>query len=104
MKPAGIALTVFAIILGLAKFTQVYIGQGHVHTYAAATVAVLIGVMALWILRINAAARMRGLTYGKLIWGLGKANIELDRKILAEIAVHDSQGFDAVVEAVKSHL
>ena len=55
----------------------------------------------LWIVRINAAARMRGLRYGEFIHGLKKANIELDRKMLAEMAVADPAGFDAVVEEVK---
>ncbi len=58
----------------------------------------------LWITRLNAATRMRGVAYSRFIHALGKANIELDRKVLAEMAVHDPQGFDAVVEAVKSHL
>ena len=55
----------------------------------------------LWIIRINAAVRERGLRYSELIAGLKKANIELDRKMLAEMAVADPQGFDAVVELVK---
>ena len=58
----------------------------------------------LWIIRINAAARERGLRYGQLINGLKKANIELDRKMLAEMAVSDPQGFDAVVDKVKEAL
>ena len=56
----------------------------------------------LWIIRINAAVRERGLRYSELIAGLKKANIELDRKMLAEMAVADSQGFDTVVELVKA--
>lgn len=56
----------------------------------------------LWIIRINAAVRERGLRYSELIAGLKKANIELDRKMLAEMAVSDSQGFDTVVELVKA--
>lgn len=59
---------------------------------------------ALWITRINAASRSRGLRYGQLIHGLGKANVELDRKILADIAVRDPQAFDAIVEAAKRHV
>ena len=55
----------------------------------------------LWIIRINAAARNRGLRYSEFINGLNKANIELDRKSLAEMAVNDPAGFDAVVEQVK---
>ena len=47
---------------------------------------------ALWITRINAAARMYGLSYSRLINGLGKAGVEIDRKVLADIAVHDIDG------------
>lgn len=53
----------------------------------------------LWIIRINAACRMRGIRYSEFIHGLKAANIELDRKSLAEIAVCDPEGFDAIVEA-----
>ena len=55
----------------------------------------------LWILRINAAARIHGLTYSKLMNGLKKANIELDRKILADIAVSDPDTFKEIVSAIK---
>lgn len=55
----------------------------------------------LWIVRINAAVRQRGMRYSVFIAGMKKANIELDRKMLAEMAVHDPGGFDAVCEAVK---
>lgn len=55
----------------------------------------------LWITRINAACRMRGLRYSELIHGLHTNGIELDRKSLAEIAVCDPAGFDAVVAAAK---
>ena len=50
----------------------------------------------LWIIRINAAARLHGTTYGKLIAGLKKANVDLDRKILADIAVRDDATFGAI--------
>ena len=56
----------------------------------------------LWITRINAAARMNGLTYGKLIHGLKLANIEIDRKALAELAVNEPAAFAAVAETVSS--
>jgi len=56
----------------------------------------------LWIIRINAAARQNGLTYGQLVAGLKKANIGLDRKILADLAVRDSAAFGRIVEVVKS--
>ena len=56
----------------------------------------------LWIARINAAARLNGLTYSRLINGLHKANIELDRKSLAELAVRDPLAFGKVVESAKA--
>ena len=58
----------------------------------------------LWIIRINAACRERGLRYSELINGLTRAKIALDRKILAELAVSDPAAFDAVVEAAKAAL
>lgn len=58
----------------------------------------------LWIIRINAAVRNRGLRYSEFINGLSKANIRLDRKTLAEMAVRDPAGFDVVVEQVKGAL
>ena len=58
----------------------------------------------LWIIRINAAVRERGLRYSEFIAGLKKAKIELDRKTLAEMAVSDSAGFDAVVEKAREAL
>lgn len=56
---------------------------------------------ALWITRINAAARENGTTYGKLIAGLKAANVELDRKVLAELAVNEPAAFAAVVKSAK---
>ena len=55
----------------------------------------------LWIVRINAAVRGHGLSYGRFIQGLKKADIELDRKILADLAVRDAGTFTQIVEAVK---
>lgn len=55
----------------------------------------------LWNTRINAAARQNGTTYSKLIAGLKKANIELDRKVLAELAVNEPKAFAAVAKAAK---
>lgn len=55
----------------------------------------------LWNTRINAAARLNGTTYSRLIAGLKKANIGLDRKILAELAVNEPKAFTAVVKAVE---
>lgn len=56
---------------------------------------------ALWIIRLNAAVREEGLSYSKFISALKKKNIEIDRKILAEIAVKDVEGFKKIVSAVK---
>ena|SRR5688572_14895322 len=56
----------------------------------------------LWIIRINAAARQNGVTYGALIAGLRKANIGLDRKILADLAVRDTATFGQIVELARS--
>ena len=58
----------------------------------------------LWIIRVNAAARMHGIRYSQFINGLLKAKIELDRKTLAEMAVHDAAGFAVVVAAAKKAL
>ena len=55
----------------------------------------------LWITRINAAARMNGLTYSKLISGLKKANVTINRKMLAEIAVNDAKAFAEIAEIAK---
>ena len=54
----------------------------------------------LWVARINAAARARGLTYSQLMFGLRRSNIEIDRKMLAEMAVRDPDGFGALVASV----
>jgi len=59
---------------------------------------------ALWITRINAATRQLGLRYGEFIAGLKKAQIELDRKMLAEMAVNDATAFAKIVETVKAAL
>ncbi len=58
----------------------------------------------LWIARINAAARLSGLSYSRFMNGLKKANIELDRKVLADIAVFDKAGFAALAEKAKASL
>lgn len=56
----------------------------------------------LWIQRINAAAREHGMTYGRFIDGLTKAGIEIDRKILADLAMHQPEAFKALVSKAKS--
>ncbi|MBV7281408.1 MULTISPECIES: 50S ribosomal protein L20 [Corynebacterium] len=58
----------------------------------------------LWITRINAAARLNDITYNRLIQGLRLANIEVDRKILAELAVNDFAAFSAICDAAKAAL
>ena len=55
----------------------------------------------LWIVRINAALEEEGLSYSKFMGALHKKNIQLDRKVLADIAMHDKEGFKAVIAAVK---
>jgi large subunit ribosomal protein L20 len=56
---------------------------------------------ALWITRINAAARIYGLSYSRIINGLNKAGVEIDRKMLADIAVHDTAAFGALAQQAK---
>ena len=56
----------------------------------------------LWIARINAAARLNGMTYSRFISGLNKAGIQVDRKVLSDVAIHDSAAFAAIVEKAKS--
>lgn len=58
----------------------------------------------LWIARINAGARLNGLSYSRLINGLKKANVEIDRRILADIAMHDAAAFTAITEKAKATL
>ena len=58
----------------------------------------------LWIARINAAARMNGLSYSKLMYGLKLAGIEVNRKMLSEMAINDAAGFTALCEAAKAKL
>lgn len=58
----------------------------------------------LWIARINAGARINGLSYSRFINGLKKANIDIDRRVLADIAMHDAQAFTALIEKAKSAL
>lgn len=58
----------------------------------------------LWIARINAAARMNGLSYSKLMHGLKLANVEINRKMLSDMAINDAKGFSALAEVAKSKL
>lgn len=58
----------------------------------------------LWITRINAASRNEGLSYSRFVHGLKQANVQVDRKVLADIAVHDSATFGKLVELAKSNL
>ncbi|MBT7437019.1 MAG: 50S ribosomal protein L20 [Cellvibrionales bacterium] len=59
---------------------------------------------ALWITRINAQSRVEGIGYSRLIAGLKKANIDLDRRVLADLAVHDKAAFSAIVQQAKAAL
>lgn len=59
---------------------------------------------ALWVQRINAAVREHGLTYGRFIDGLNKAGIEIDRKVLSDMAIHEPQAFAAIVAQAKTAL
>lgn len=59
---------------------------------------------ALWITRINAQSRANGLSYSRLIAGLKKADVALDRRVLADLAVHDKPAFAAIVEQAKAQL
>jgi len=58
----------------------------------------------LWIARINAASRGLGITYSKFMSGLKKANIDIDRKVLSDMAIHDPAGFASIVDKVKAQL
>lgn len=58
----------------------------------------------LWVMRINAAARQFGLSYSRMIHGLKLAQIEVDRKVLADIAVHDIKAFGTLADQAKTHL
>lgn len=58
----------------------------------------------IWIARINAAARMNGLSYSRFMYGLKLAGVEINRKMLAEMAVNDSEGFASLVETAKAKL
>ncbi|MBT8439472.1 MAG: 50S ribosomal protein L20, partial [Gammaproteobacteria bacterium] len=59
---------------------------------------------ALWIARINAAARLNGISYSRMMDGLNKANIEVDRKMLADLAMNDAAAFTALAEQAKAAL
>jgi large subunit ribosomal protein L20 len=58
---------------------------------------------ALWVQRINAAVREHGMTYSRFIDGLTKAGVEIDRKVLADLALHDTTGFKAIVDKAMAH-
>jgi len=59
---------------------------------------------ALWITRINAAARLHGMSYSRLINGMSRAEMDIDRKVLADIAVHDPEAFGAIAAQAKAAL
>ena len=81
-------------VIGRAKGQYAYIGRKQRKRQ----------FRALWIVRINAAARMFGLSYSRLINGLAKAGITVDRKVLADIAVHDIKAFEVIAEKAKASL
>ncbi|MBR5930589.1 MAG: 50S ribosomal protein L20 [Lachnospiraceae bacterium] len=58
----------------------------------------------LWIARINAAARLNGLSYSKFVYGLKSAGVEMNRKMLAELAVNDAEAFTALADTAKANL
>ena len=58
----------------------------------------------LWIIRINAAARLNGITYSRLIQGLGKAGVQVDRKMLADLAVRDAEAFSSLATTARGAL
>ena len=58
---------------------------------------------ALWVTRLTAACRMRGISYSRFIFGLSAADIELNRKMLSEMAIHSPADFDALIELAKKH-
>ncbi len=58
----------------------------------------------LWTVRINAAARLNGLSYSRLIDGLTKAGVEIDRKVMSELAITDAAAFTKIVDVAKAHL
>jgi large subunit ribosomal protein L20 len=58
---------------------------------------------ALWVTRLTAACRMRGISYSRFIFGLSAADVELNRKMLSEMAIHSPADFDALVELAKRH-
>lgn len=58
----------------------------------------------LWIIRIGAAARQQGMTYSQLVHGLKSADVEIDRKVLADMAVRDPSGFESLVAVAREHL
>lgn len=101
-------------ILGLAK--GFYGTKSKAHRMAKQAVDKALGyayrdrrqkkrhLRSLWIIRINAAARLHGLNYSRLIAGLKAAGSDLDRKILADIAVRDAKGFEALAETAKKAL
>ncbi len=91
----------------ILKQAKGYYGAKHYRFRMARQAVMKSGVYSyvgrkLWITRINAAARMNGLTYSKLIAGLKKANVTINRKMLAEIAVTDAEAFKKIAEIAKN--
>ena len=76
--------------------------ESQLHALAYATRDRKQRMRELWIIRINAAARLNGITYGRFIAGLRKANVDLDRKILADLAVRDAATFGRIAEVART--
>ena len=72
--------------------------------YRIAKQSVMRALTELWIARINAAARLNGLSYSKLMFGLKSAGIEMNRKMLSEVAIADPEGFKALCDSAKAKL
>jgi large subunit ribosomal protein L20 len=101
----------------LRRLTKGFVMSRH-HLYRQALVTLIRGrvyafrdrrvrkrtLRRLWIVRISAASRMRGLRYNQLIAGLQRAQVILDRKTLADIAVHDPDTFTRIVELARAHM
>ena len=88
----------------LARAKGYYGARSRVFRVAVQAVNKTRSFRRLWIARINAGARLNGLSYSRMINGLKKASIEIDRRVLADIAMHDAQGFTALAEKAKQAL
>ena len=101
----------------LLRKARGYYGTNHLHKYRAENAVIRAGCYAyrdrrnrkrnfrsLWITRVNAAARLSGLNYSNFIHGLKKANVQIDRKVLAHLAVHDLATFSKLADLAKAQV